>query len=120
MKWILIGFVKMWRALISPLYGQVCKYYPSCSEYGLEALQVHGAIKGSGLVIWRLLRCNPWSHGGVDPVPGSQLERRIEQWWGKDWKSKPRQTEELTITALGVDAVSSGQGSDQMSDGTTK
>jgi len=85
MKWALIGFVKLWRAVISPLYGQVCKYYPSCSAYGLEALQLHGAIKGSRLAIWRVLRCNPWSHGGVDPVPGSALEAQVGQWWhGED------------------------------------
>jgi len=85
-KWLLIGFVKAWRALLSPMYGQVCKYYPSCSEYGLEALQTHGAIKGTRLAIWRILRCNPWSHGGVDPVPGSQLEAKIDQWWGPSWR----------------------------------
>lgn len=86
MKWLLIGFVKAWRAVISPWYGPVCKYYPSCSAYGLEALQLHGAIKGSRLAIWRLLRCNPWSHGGVDPVPGSPLETQVAGWWTDDSK----------------------------------
>ena len=81
MKHLLILFVKAWRKFLSPTYGQVCKYYPSCSEYGLEALQLHGAIKGSALTIWRILRCNPWSHGGVDPVPGSELAHRVEEWW---------------------------------------
>ncbi len=71
MKYLLIAFVKAWRAVISPLYGDVCKYYPSCSTYGLEALQLHGAIKGSALTLWRILRCNPWSKGGFDYVPGS-------------------------------------------------
>ncbi len=74
MKYLLIGFLKLWRKLISPLYGDVCKYYPTCSAYGLESLRVHGAVKGSALTIWRLLRCNPWSHGGIDPVPGSAYE----------------------------------------------
>ncbi len=71
MKLLMIGFVRLWRAIISPLYGDVCKYHPSCSAYGLEALQVHGAIKGGALTIWRILRCNPWSKGGYDPVPGT-------------------------------------------------
>lgn len=71
MKHLLIAFVKLWRALISPLYGNVCKYYPSCSAYGLQALQTHGAIKGSWLTISRIARCNPWSLGGYDPVPGT-------------------------------------------------
>lgn len=71
MKWLMIGFIKAWRAVISPLYGNVCKYYPSCSAYGLKAVQTHGALKGGWLTIWRIMRCNPWSHGGYDPVPGT-------------------------------------------------
>ena len=77
MKYLLIGFVKLWRTFISPLYGDVCKYYSSCSTYGLEALQLHGAVKGSWLIVRRLARCHPWSMGGVDPVPGSPLEARM-------------------------------------------
>ena len=77
MKYILIGFIKAWRAIVSPWYGEVCRYYPSCSAYGLEAVQLHGAIKGTWLIVRRLLRCNPWSRGGVDPVPGSPLEATI-------------------------------------------
>ncbi len=71
MKWLLIGFIKFWRKLISPLYGNVCKYHPSCSEYGLEAVQLHGAIQGSAMIFWRILRCNPFSNGGVDYVKDS-------------------------------------------------
>ncbi len=55
--------------MVSPLYGQVCSFYPSCSAYGLEAVTVHGAVKGSALTAWRILRCNPFTGGGVDPVP---------------------------------------------------
>jgi putative membrane protein insertion efficiency factor len=77
MKHLLIAFVKLWRKVVSPIYGDVCRYYPSCSAYGLEALQLHGAIKGSYLAVRRILRCNPWSTGGVDPVPGSALEAEI-------------------------------------------
>lgn len=71
LKYPLIWFVKGWRKFISPLYGDVCKFHPSCSAYGLRALEVHGAIKGGGLMIWRILRCQPWSLGGVDYVPGT-------------------------------------------------
>jgi putative membrane protein insertion efficiency factor len=65
---LLIGFVLLWRKAISPLYGDVCRYWPSCSSYGLQSLQQHGVIKGVSLTTWRVLRCNPWSSGGVDEV----------------------------------------------------
>ena len=84
MKWLFIGFVKAWRAIVSPWYGPCCRYYPSCSAYALEALQLHGAIKGLALSVRRLFRCNPWSRGGFDPVPGSPLEIRAEQWWPEE------------------------------------
>ena len=71
LKYPLIWFVKGWRRFISPMYGDVCKYHPSCSEYGLVALETHGAIKGVALIAKRLVRCNPWSMGGVDYVPGT-------------------------------------------------
>lgn len=79
MKWFLIGFIKLWRVVISPLYGNVCKYYPSCSAYGLEAVQVHGAARGSWLAIDRIVRCNPWSAGGYDPVPGTPAAAEWER-----------------------------------------
>ncbi|MGC3955178.1 MAG: membrane protein insertion efficiency factor YidD [Propionicimonas sp.] len=71
MKYLLIGLLKVYRAVISPLYGNVCKYYPTCSAYALEAVTVHGAIKGSWLAARRLASCHPWSLGGYDPVPGT-------------------------------------------------
>ncbi|WP_084634502.1 membrane protein insertion efficiency factor YidD [Propionicicella superfundia] len=75
MKRLLIAFMKAYRAVVSPLYGQVCKFHPTCSAYALEALEVHGAAKGSLLAARRLVRCHPWSLGGYDPVPGSERER---------------------------------------------
>jgi len=71
MKYLLIGLLKGYRAAISPLYGNVCKYYPSCSAYALEAVTVHGAAKGSWLAARRLGSCHPWAEGGYDPVPGT-------------------------------------------------
>ena len=69
MKYVLIGLLKAYRAVISPLYGQVCRYHPSCSAYALEAVTEHGALRGSWLALRRLLRCHPWAAGGYDPVP---------------------------------------------------
>src|SRR5829696_8248155 len=71
MKYVLIGLLKAWRLTISPLYGNVCRYYPSCSAYALRAVEFHGAVQGSWLTVRRLLRCHPWSPGGYDPVPGT-------------------------------------------------
>lgn len=79
MKHLLIAFVKVWRTVVSPLYGDVCKFYPTCSAYGLEALQLHGAVKGSWLIVRRMVRCHPWSTGGVDPVPGSPLAASADE-----------------------------------------
>lgn len=65
------ALVVLWayRKVISPLYGQVCVYYPSCSLYAVRAIQYHGALRGSGLAAWRILRCNPFSRGGIDDPP---------------------------------------------------
>lgn len=63
-----LGFLTAYRAVISPLYGDVCAYYPSCSAYAVGAVQQHGAVKGAVLAAWRILRCNPWTRGGVDDV----------------------------------------------------
>ena len=71
MKHLLIGLLKVYRLVVSPLYGNVCRYYPSCSAYALRAVEVHGAVRGGWLAGRRLLRCHPWTAGGYDPVPGA-------------------------------------------------
>jgi uncharacterized protein len=70
-KYLLIGLLRVYRTVVSPCYGQVCRYYPSCSQYALDAVRSHGAAKGSWLALRRLSRCHPWALGGVDPVPAS-------------------------------------------------
>jgi len=71
MKYLVIAFLKVYRLVVSPLYGNVCRYYPSCSAYALRAVEVHGAVRGGWLAGRRLLRCHPWTPGGYDPVPGT-------------------------------------------------
>jgi conserved hypothetical protein YidD len=66
---LLVQPIRLYQRLISPMTPQRCRYAPTCSAYAVEALQVHGALKGTVLAVWRLLRCNPWSLGGVDHVP---------------------------------------------------
>lgn len=71
------GLIRGYQLTVSPLTGPRCKYHPTCSHYGLEAVRTHGALTGSALAAWRVLRCNPWSNGGVDdvPAPGERLFR---------------------------------------------
>lgn len=66
---VLIGVLRVYQSVISPLTGPTCKYYPSCSQYAIIAIRTHGTLRGTGLALWRILRCNPWSLGGVDDVP---------------------------------------------------
>jgi uncharacterized protein len=68
----LIGALIAYRRLVSPLYGQVCRFFPSCSAYALEAITIHGAVRGSWLAIRRLSRCHPWNSGGIDHVPAGR------------------------------------------------
>ena len=69
MKKILIFFIKMYQKYISPMKTTKCPYIPSCSQYGLEAINKYGAFKGGFMALWRIIRCNPFSKGGYDPVP---------------------------------------------------
>lgn len=66
---VLVGAIRVYQAVVSPMTGPTCKYYPSCSQYALVAVRTHGPLRGTGLALWRILRCNPWSLGGVDDVP---------------------------------------------------
>ena len=69
MKTILIKLIQFYQKYLSPMKRTKCPYYPSCSQYGLEAVGKYGALRGSALAAWRILRCNPFSGGGYDPLP---------------------------------------------------
>lgn len=66
---ILIGLVKTYQKLLSPFFGQQCRFYPTCSDYSIEAIEKYGALLGCYYTLRRLLRCHPWCDGGHDPVP---------------------------------------------------
>jgi hypothetical protein len=68
-KIITLFLIRAYQLTISPFIGKCCRFYPSCSDYGLEAVQKHGAIKGIFLTIKRIVKCGPWHAGGNDPVP---------------------------------------------------
>ncbi|BDZ54774.1 membrane protein insertion efficiency factor YidD [Agromyces marinus] len=70
-----VVLIRAYRAVVSPLYGDVCRYHPSCSAYGLGAIQHRGLTVGSALTAWRIVRCNPWSSGGIDDVPLPRVRR---------------------------------------------
>ncbi|MSP86093.1 MAG: membrane protein insertion efficiency factor YidD [Methylotenera sp.] len=66
---ILMAMIRLYQVLLSPLFGQQCRFYPTCSQYALEVINKHGAIVGSYYTVRRLLRCHPWHAGGHDPIP---------------------------------------------------
>jgi uncharacterized protein len=67
--------IKLYQLLVSPVVGSRCKYFPSCSEYAAQAIREFGILRGLILAGWRLLRCNPWSHGGFDPPEHQRIFR---------------------------------------------
>ena len=69
MKKLFLILIRFYQTAISPHMGPKCKYYPTCSQYTYEAIERFGAFKGGFMGLWRILRCNPWSKGGYDPVP---------------------------------------------------
>jgi putative membrane protein insertion efficiency factor len=74
-RFVAVAPIRVYQKLISPMLGPRCKYYPSCSEYAVQAITKFGILRGLVLAGWRVLRCNPWSHGGVDPVEDQRLFR---------------------------------------------
>lgn len=77
-----IILLRAYRAVISPLYGDVCRYYPSCSAYGLGTVQEHGVIRGGWLTAKRLARCHPWADGGIDDWPVNEVSPYRRTRWG--------------------------------------
>ena len=75
MRAVVIAPIQFYRRFISRLMPSRCKYHPSCSEYAAQAVRTYGVPRGLVLATWRLLRCNPWSHGGVDPVEAQTIFR---------------------------------------------
>lgn len=75
MRWILIKLVQFYRLVISPVLPPSCRFYPTCSEYTIEAINQHGALKGFWLAIRRIGRCHPFCEGGYDPVPGTETKQ---------------------------------------------
>jgi len=69
LAWLLALPIRFYRRFLSPLLPPACRFHPSCSVYALQALQKHGAFRGTRLILWRLLRCQPFHPGGFDPVP---------------------------------------------------
>jgi putative membrane protein insertion efficiency factor len=72
---VAIAPIRFYQRAISPALPRRCKYHPTCSEYAVQAIRTYGVLRGLVLAAWRLLRCNPWSHGGVDPVEAQTIFR---------------------------------------------
>lgn len=83
LTWLMTGAIRGYQRWISPALPPRCRYYPSCSQYALEAYRTHGFFKGFLLSGWRILRCNPWSKGGVDHIP------QRGQWRAPEWVPPP-------------------------------
>jgi len=73
MKRLLIGAIRLYRKTLSPFIGQQCRFEPTCSHYGEEAIAKHGALRGTILTVWRILRCGPWSKGGKTELANLQM-----------------------------------------------
>jgi len=93
---LLIGLIRGYQLVLSPMLGPSCRFYPSCSAYGLGAVRTHGALKGSLLAGARICRCNPWNLGGVDPVPPR----------GR-WRNEPQGAQVGEFDGIGNDESSS-------------
>ena len=76
MQTVLIALLRLYKVAVSPMLGNRCRFFPSCSDYAREAIQYHGAARGSYLAVKRLCRCHPFSAGGIDPVPPAPPKKR--------------------------------------------
>lgn len=74
MKKLLLALIKFYQYFISPWLGKSCRFHPTCSEYAKEAISIHGSLKGGGLIIYRIARCQPFCNGGYDPVPVTKAQ----------------------------------------------
>jgi uncharacterized protein len=72
----MVGAVRAYQVAVRPLMGPCCRFHPGCSEYAVEAIRIHGALRGGVMAAGRVLRCNPWHPGGLDPVPPRRPERK--------------------------------------------
>ena len=68
-SWLLQKLIRLYQLLLSPFWGSQCRFFPTCSNYGIEAIKKYGSVRGSYLTVRRICRCNPWTDGGFDPVP---------------------------------------------------
>jgi uncharacterized protein len=103
---LLVILLTGYRRFVSPLLGPRCRFYPSCSAYALEAVQVHGALRGSWLAVRRLSRCHPFHSGGLDPVPG-----RVSKGNRKQGSATGAGTEVRDADRRSADVMSRAQGS---------
>lgn len=69
MRHVAMGLIRLYQMTLSRMLPSSCRFHPSCSQYGYEAYQKHGIVKGTWLTVWRIMRCNPWGGSGYDPVP---------------------------------------------------
>lgn len=92
MRQILLLPIRFYQYAISPMMASHCRHYPTCSQYAVEAIQHHGALKGSYLAGARLLRCHPWAEGGYDPVPGTESSENSYQTQLGDQTERPHST----------------------------
>lgn len=76
MKHLMIGLIRLYQRFISPIKPRCCRFTPSCSQYAIEAFTKRGFFVGFGLTVWRILRCNPFSKGGYDPVPERKRRKK--------------------------------------------
>ncbi|MBY0223236.1 membrane protein insertion efficiency factor YidD [Sporosarcina aquimarina] len=76
MKKVLLLGIRFYQKFISPMFPPSCRFYPTCSHYGVEAIETHGALKGSWLAVKRILKCHPFHEGGFDPVPMKKFRKK--------------------------------------------